>query len=396
MKTCYFCSQTLSPKPLLRIPDSPFTDSFTASVLEAKNCFKADISIFQCPSCGVVQNPLPLCSQDYYQDYEYTSSRSPLVANFMRDLAEHCIKLYSDLNHSPPTLVLEPGSGDGFQLKCFQEHGLTVQGIEPSYSLTQAAIANGCDTICSLFDSTISSRLPHVQYDIVISSYTFDHSPDPLQFLETAYNCLRQDGLLCLEVHDVSLIQRRCEFSLFEHEHTVYLNAAQLEHILMASGFKLISHNPFPQAHTRANSLIVIAQKLLTKSPLNLPIIHSCSTDLRDIQAQLHNTVSRLDSWVTSRSSNSLVGYGAGGRGVMTLAQLSQATSFKALLDISYRNTQLYTPLSAIPVVGPERFQLYANSDVLVFSFGYFQEILAHLLSLGYKNERIFNYLDIA
>ena len=80
----------------------------------------------------------------------------------------------------------------------------------------------------------------------------------------------------------------------------------------------------------------------------------------------------------------------------MTLAQLKYSNYFEALLDISYSNSELYTPLTAIPVVGPEKFEEYNSAEVLVFSFGYFDEILNNLVSLGYKEDRITNYLTIS
>ena len=101
----------------------------------------------------------------------------------------------------------------------------------------------------------------------------------------------------------------------------------------------------------------------------------------------------RVDSWIESRKSNLLVGYELEDE-VMTLAQLKYSNYFEAL-DISYSNSELYTPLTAIPVVGPEKFEEQFRRST-VFSFGYFDEILNNLVSLGYKEDRITNYLTIS
>ena len=139
-----------------------------------------------------------------------------------------------------------------------------------------------------------------------------------------------------------------------------------------------------------------MARKSLQRTPIDLKLCNASSTDLNYIQEEFLATINRVDSWIESRKSNLLVGYGAGGRGVMTLAQLKYSNYFEALLDISYSNSELYTPLTAIPVVGPEKFEEYNSAEVLVFSFGYFDEILNNLVSLGYKEDCITNYLTIS
>ena len=122
----------------------------------------------------------------------------------MDRLAQECVDLFLSINFRLPDSVLEPGSGDGYQLQCFKERGLTVQGIEPSRTLTEIANQRGCNTTCSIFNDEIFDIVPNTKYDIVISSYTFDHSPDPINFLETAHKALNNNGLLCLEVHEVT------------------------------------------------------------------------------------------------------------------------------------------------------------------------------------------------
>jgi ubiquinone/menaquinone biosynthesis C-methylase UbiE len=125
--------------------------------------------------------------------------------------------------------VLDVGSGDGAQLVAFKGLGCDVLGYEPSSALTRAAESKSIPTIQWLYTADSAQRLPAVfkQVDVVMLSYTFDHLPQPSEFLANTRSILNPDhGLLVVEVHDLQKIFERQEYCLFEHEHTIYLTTA--------------------------------------------------------------------------------------------------------------------------------------------------------------------------
>ena len=106
------------------------------------------------------------------------------------------------------------------------------------------------------------------------------------------------------------------------------------------------------------------------------------------LKSNIDNFIERIDDWLTS-IPGSIVGYGAGGRGVMTLAQLNNSTRISALLDLAFDSRSVYTPKTHIPVYGPSKFSLFQDSHVLVFSYGYFDEIADNLVHSGFDRNKI-------
>lgn len=388
---CRLCGSTLSAK-LLTLPRMPLTDDFVKAEHPSYHEYLDDIEIFRCSKCGIVQNPKNFDHLRYYRDYGYTSGHSSFTKRFMQGYANAAIEAYRQLHQKNPSAVIEAGSGDGEQLRHFKAQGIkTTTGVEPSEPLAAIAQAHGIETMVCGFGPAILSKFPG-QYDICISSYTFDHVPDPLGYLRTAHSLLSDGGIVALEIHDLDRIIERCEYCLFEHEHTVYLSADDLERILAASGFRLLHANPLPQNAVRANSLIVIASKQ-RGLPSMAALLYDRNSGTRNdlsISDSINNTIHRIDRWVSSIKSNErLVGFGAGGRGVMTLAAMATFNRFSALLDSNQISGKYLTPKTRLPVVGPDTWDQFNDAYCLVFSYGYFDEIRAQLTSSGYQPSRI-------
>jgi hypothetical protein len=88
-------------------------------------------------------------------------------------------------------------------------------------------------------------------------------------------------------------------------------------------------------------------------------------------------------------SGKSLAGYGAGGRGVMTLATCGASPkNIKYLCDKNPSIHGLYAPKSHVKIASPEQIFNDEIDEVVVFSYGYMDEIkqdLAPYTSSGGK-----------
>jgi predicted TPR repeat methyltransferase len=389
---CRICSSKLS-MPKLTLPKMPLTDDFVSVAQSDREEFLADIAIYQCDACGLVQNPIDFDHEGYYKDYAYTSGHSAFVQRFMAGYATALLRIYQELHGRSASSVIEAGSGDGEQLWQFKELGVSsLCGVEPSTSLTDIANKRGVKTELGFFDSSYAQHNSQ-RYDICLSSYTFDHVRDPRDYLRAACELLTDGGLLSFEVHDLDVISHRSEFCLFEHEHTIYLNSQQARKLLLECGFEVVAINPVAADAVRGNSLIVVAKKLpKTNQAQSLP--HRAA-DMDGTQRRIQALILRLNEWVAGLPIDErLVGFGVGGRGVMTLAALQQPSRFSAMFDSNYTSNQLLTPKTRIPVVGPKQWSDYCDAHCLVYSFGYFQEIRQQLLNVGFNSQRIVSLAD--
>jgi hypothetical protein len=232
------------------------------------------------------------------------------------------------------------------------------------------------------------------RFDVCISSYTLDHVRNPVEYLETTYRMLNDSGIIAFEVHNLEKIIERTEYCLFEHEHTIYMSPVDARRFVERQGFQVLAIDPIPSEEVRGNSLILIAKKIPKVAEyLDEKSFHNIHLD--NLNNRIMKMIDRLNQWVDSMPAiEDVVGFGAGGRGVMTLAAMKNPGRFKALLDSNYQSEKFLTPKTRIPVVGPYEWGSFANSYCLVFSFGYFSEIKEQLIQKGFAPEKIISLAD--
>ena len=390
---CRYCEQQLF-NAVVSLKEMPLTDDFVLTKKIDHQEYLSDIEIFECQNCGLVQNPADFDHEGYYQDYQYSTGHSTFAKNFMQKYAKILIEFFNVSNKRKAQSVIEVGSGDGVQLQQFLGLGVPrVLGIEPSTYLAKIAADSGVPTQVELFGEHTEVKLGE-EFDICLSSYTLDHVRNPVEYLESAYRLLNNGGIIAFEVHDLQKIIERTEYCLFEHEHTIYMTPADATRFVEQQGFKVLAINPIPLEEVRGNSLIIIAIKV-PKGVQNVKNNKFHNTQLNYLNVRIIKTIDRLNQWVDSIPENEdLIGFGAGGRGVMTLAALKNPSKFKALFDSNYRSERFLTPKTRIPVVGPGEWLSYADSHCLVFSFGYFSEIKDQLIQKGFLADKIISLAD--
>jgi SAM-dependent methyltransferase len=290
---------------------------------------------------------------------------------------------------------LEIGSGSGEQLNEFKKLGYEVLGIEPSEKLSKYANSIGVKTITSLFDENTS--LSENYFDVVVSSYTFDHIPQPIKALQHIYKILKDNGLLVIEVHDFTLIKERNEYCLFEHEHYIYLDKSTASNILALCNFELLSFDLLNEK--RANSLIFVARKTKKHQQEKITTeLNIANLDTRSLSARIYQTISCLEEWLEKNNKKRIVAYGAGGRGVMMLAAIKNPERILYAVDKNPKGFDIFMPKSHIPVFGLQRLKEEKADLIIVFSYGYFDEITKDINSIAgdmYKRENIISILDI-
>lgn len=381
---------------MVELHDMPLTDAFISAehmTTSPANEFIVDINIYECGKCFFVQNPADFDFDDYYDDYNYSSGHSVFVKDFMKAYARETLNLIHStrIDDGDKLRVLEVGSGDGVQLDAFRELGAEVIGVEPSEFLASQAEKGGISTIKSMYNATLLENIKPSSIDCVLSSFTFDHMPNPIEYLETSHRLLKEGGILTFEVHNLEKITDRGEFCLFEHEHTIYLTPQDAANLVNATGFEMIQVDPLPSNQVRANSLIIYARK----RPEDCELItlktekHEDPNFLR-IPQKIETVSNRLSKWITEVSKDrQIVGYGVGGRGVMTLANIPNASVLTAMMDANYKSDELFTPKTHIPIISTKDISLVKNAVFLVFSFGYLDEITQFLCENGVSNDSI-------
>jgi len=382
--------------PVILLPGMPFTDEFVAKDRIGAE-FLADIEIVACEACASVQNIHDTAMSDYYRDYTYSVQSSGFARGFMKALALAVKQRF--LSRIIHPVVLEIGSGTGEQLQEFQRLGCRVVGVEPSLKLADHANAQGIKTIQGFFDGSEGGRaaLGEASFDAIVTSYTFDHLPNPGEVLRDMHAMLSTSGVLVIEVHDLDLICRRDEFCLFEHEHYTYLNARTMASLLQRHGFAVETFTLLDESVKRGNSLLVVARKCPVAAGEDAAV--NVSEELASLAAlgkSVAEAIARLDDWLTLHQGKRIVAYGAGGRGVMTIAALENHATLSAMVDKNPKGPGLFSPKSHLEVFGIDHLGDRRADLVLVFSYGYFSEIVAEVRGrFGYQAGQFVSILDV-
>ncbi|GFN31959.1 class I SAM-dependent methyltransferase [Paenibacillus xylaniclasticus] len=361
--------------------------------------FLADIDVYVCAACGVSQTVGQRDLSPYYIDYGYTVGQSPFAARYMQRLADMVRDRYG---LAPGFTVVEIGSGDGAQLECFRRAGAYVYGVEPSAELCRVSRQRGVPVLESLFTPSTAALLPEPfrPVDVLLMTYTFDHLPDPAGTLAAARSVLHPGrGLLVLEVHDLSRIVERREYCLFEHEHYTYWTAKTLSGALAASGFRLLTTELVPEQERRGNSLLIVAAPTdAAHSPDQVLLVEEeAAIDYAGFQRELERGIALLDAFVEREAAagRRIAGYGGGGRGVMTMAAMNSSKKLAYVCDANAGLHGRLTPKSGVPIADINQLTRQPVDTLIVFSYGYMDEIREAVAKLPGAPKSIVSMLDI-
>lgn len=148
----------------------------------------------------------------------------------------------SQFNYLKPYIkgkdLLELGSGEGFVLEMFEDHGFQVYGIEPSKvnrQIINKKLRNGkCDT-----DFVENVSKSGKKFDVIIMSHVLEHLVNHRQVLEDLKKVLSKDGVLFIEVPNCEN-KETLEHSIKTQPHLHHFTRHGLEKLMEQLDYKII------------------------------------------------------------------------------------------------------------------------------------------------------------
>jgi D-arabinose 1-dehydrogenase-like Zn-dependent alcohol dehydrogenase len=139
----------------------------------------------------------------------------------------------------------------------------------------------------------------------------------------------------------------------------------------------------------------VVARKSGNVAKAAVDVPHEIQ-DIQHLSANIYRSIQQLQSWLDQHSGKRIAAYGAGGRGVMTIAALNNYNNIAYIVDKNPKAPHIYAPKSHLPVFNIEELGENKVDLVIVFSFGYFAEIVEEVgTKYNYGKDQFISILDI-
>jgi hypothetical protein len=212
--------------------------------------------------------------------------------------------------------------------------------------------------------------LPGAPFDAFVTRQVLEHVSDPNDFLQGIRDNLTPSGVGLVEVPSLEQAMEQGRFYDFFADHLNYFSAVTLRHALERNGFTVT------EVSRGMNGEYNIA--LVQCAP---------AYDFGALQNTLGTLTSEVRTFIDNcRSAGKRVAiWGAGGKGITVMA-VGQVTGVSYVIDSDLHKIGSFTPVSHIPIYGPEQLQKEPVEAVIVTALAYRDEVIKQLRdTLGFK-----------
>jgi SAM-dependent methyltransferase len=227
------CRSCGSPdlKPIITFGKTPLADALLKKEQLEQPELLVPLSLVFCPKCSLVQIVETVEPEVLFcRNYPYFSSTSRTYLEHSKKNAEELIQSRKLTSKS---LVIEPACNDGYMLKNFLKHGISVLGVDPAEAPLKNAEKAGVKTICTFFGEELATELAQdgTQADVLIANNVLAHVADLNGFVEGVRIILKKTGVASIEVPYIVDLMNNCEFDTIYHQHLCYFSLTALNRL---------------------------------------------------------------------------------------------------------------------------------------------------------------------
>jgi hypothetical protein len=370
----------LAPVPLItpnmRFPEQP------CDVPEIVR--EIPLDLYHCGKCGHIQLLDIVAPEIIYGDYLYRTSVSV-------GLPEHFNELATDIiaRIRPPAgaLVVEIGSNDGSQLRCFKGKGLKVLGVDPAHAIAEDATRNGLETLTAFFSRALAEKIhaSHGLAAIIIANNVIANIDDLDDVAEGIALLLAPDGAFVMETSYALDVFEHCLIDTIYHEHVSYFLVAPLVTFLARHGLELIH---VQKVSTKGGSVRITAQRKGAKRPVDESVARAIAAevkagvDRREVLNQLSYRIDTLrDDLIRMLSADiqagrRVAGYGASVGTQSLIHQLGLGRFLACVVDDKPLKEVLAGPDFRLPIVSADWLYTNRPASVVILAWRYAKGIL--------------------
>ena len=344
------------------------------------------LHVYVCEKCNLVQLPEIQTPEQLFRDYPYFSSYSDSWLKHSKLYVDFIIDRYG-FNRS--NQIIEIASNDGYLLQYFKKKGIPVLGIEPAKNVAEAAVASGIPTVTKFFGLKVAKELVREGYfaDLLLGNNVLAHVPDLNDFVSGMRVLLGKRGIITMEFPHLLQLILKNQFDTIFHEHFSYLSLITVKKIFLKHQLHIYDVQEIP---THGGSLRIFARhkedftkpieksvENLVKRELeaglnNLNTYESFSQQVQETKHELLSLLIKLKS-----SGNSIVGYGAPGKGCVLLNYCGIRSDFlDYTVDRNPYKQDLLMPGVQIPIYHQDYIKKTKPDYVLILPWNLKDEIM--------------------
>lgn len=236
---------------------SPIGDAYVTSDEVNLDQPSYPIDLHMCKSCGFAQLIDVIDPDVLYGEYIYVTASSAGLAEHFQAYAHGVIERCK-LKHG--SLVVDIGSNDGTLLRCFQQRGMNVLGVEPARHIASQATKSGIKSIDKFFTPDLARQMveDNGHANLITANNVFANIDDLLLWVNAVNELLADNGVFVFESYYLADLVENMVFDFIYHEHLSAFSVKPIQILFQRVGLELVA---VERVATKGGSLRYFVQR---------------------------------------------------------------------------------------------------------------------------------------
>lgn len=368
--------------------------------------FKQDVpelfktNMLLCLQCGLGQLSLDVSKERMFSDYFFKTSESK---SFLDHSEKYMNDIISRFGLTKNDWILEIASNDGYLLKMFKEKGYDVLGVDPAKNIATYAICDGVPTIVDFFGSEVAKQILKIKGypKLIVANNVMAHVPDISDFMHGISILCNDKTIVSIENPSIMNILEKDQFDSVYHGHYSYLSANSVS--VLANKFQLnlfdIEQVPVHGVSNRywvskfiqqQDSVLDYIKYEINNGLFNIDVWNKYVLDL---QKRINVFYSKVENII--KSGGKVCGYAASSK-CTTLLNFAKIHPewITCVADDMLDKQGKFIPGLNIPIVSLDEMLSNNPTDVIIFSWNIYDELLQKLSDKGHQSIKVWMWND--